>query len=154
KDYPGIWEQALEKNFNIDIGNYPFWLLTSRSMQYAWGGNADIQMIREVARNIGGHGGVVMNSGKAAELGIQDGDLVEISSPLASTKGMAVLRQGIRPDTLLMIGQFGHWATPLAKTFNAPSINKLVPMLLDLTDSSGSSSDLVKVSVKHLHTRS
>ncbi|MCP4471948.1 MAG: molybdopterin-dependent oxidoreductase [Gammaproteobacteria bacterium] len=154
KDYPGIWEQALEKNFNIDIKDYPFWLLTSRSMQYAWGGNADIQMIREVSRNIGGHGGVVMNSGKAAELGIEDGDLVEISSPLASTSGMAILRQGIRPDTLLMIGQFGHWATPLAKTFNTPSINKLVPMLLDLTDSSGSSSDLVKVSIKHIRTPS
>jgi phenylacetyl-CoA:acceptor oxidoreductase len=26
-------------------GDYPFWLLTARSMQYAWGGNVGVQMI-------------------------------------------------------------------------------------------------------------
>ena len=153
-DLPGVWEQALEDNFDIDIKDFPFWLMTSRSMQYAWGGNADIQIIRELSMNVGGHGGVVMNSSRAAELGIEEGDLLEIASPLADTKGFAILRQGIRPDCLLMIGQFDHWATPLAKTFKTPSMNKLVPMLLDLTDSSGSGADLVKVSIKKLRSAS
>jgi phenylacetyl-CoA:acceptor oxidoreductase len=58
-----------------------------------------------------------------------------------------LLSAGIRPDTLLMIGQFDHWATPFAKEFNAPSMNALMPMLLDLTDATGSSADLVKVKV-------
>ena len=35
--------------------DYPFWLLTARSMQYAWGGNVGMQMIKEVADNIAGH---------------------------------------------------------------------------------------------------
>ena len=61
-----------------------------------------------------------------------------------------MLRQGIRPDTLLMIGQFDHWATPLAKDFKVPSMNALMPMLLELTDATGSSADLVKVSVRKL----
>ena len=56
-------------------------------------------------------------------------------------------RQGIRPDTVLMIGQFDHWATPFAKDFGAPSLNALVPMLLDLTDSTGSGADLTKVKI-------
>jgi hypothetical protein len=56
----------------------------------------------------------------------------------------------IRPDTLLMIGQFDHWATPFAKDLAAPSMNALMPMLLDLTDATGSSADLVKVSVQRL----
>ena len=153
-DLPGLWETALEENFKIDIKDFPFWLMTARSMQYAWGGNSDIQIIKEMSANVGGHGGVVMNSGRAAELGINDGDLLEIASPLANTKGFAILRQGIRPDCLLMIGQFDHWATPLAKTFKTPSMNKLVPMLVDLTDSSGSGADLVKVSVKRLRSAS
>jgi phenylacetyl-CoA:acceptor oxidoreductase len=63
-------------------------------------------------------------------------------------RGQAVLRQGIRPDTLLMIGQFGHWKTPLAKDFDTPSMNSLVPIDLDLTDSTGSGADTVRVSVK------
>ncbi len=149
-DYPALWERALEENFDIDIGDYPFWLVTSRSMQYAWGGNVDIQMIHEVAENIAGHGGIIMNAGRAGELGLEMGDEVEVASPVNSTRGRLVLRQGIRPDTILMIGQFDHWATPLAKTFKAPSMNALVPMLLDLTDSTGSGSDLVKVKITKL----
>jgi phenylacetyl-CoA:acceptor oxidoreductase len=147
-DLNQVWESALSRNFNVDIDDYPFWLVTSRSMQYAWGSNAGIPLMREVAKNVRGHAGVVINTTKAAELGLADGDRVEINSPLSGTHGMVVTRQGIRPDTLLIIGQFDHWATPLAKDFDVPSMNKLVPMLLDLTDSTGSGADLVKVNIR------
>jgi phenylacetyl-CoA:acceptor oxidoreductase len=46
-----------------------------------------------------------------------------------------------------MIGQFSHWATPLAKDLETSSMNALVPMIMDLVDSTGSGADLVKVSV-------
>ncbi|HEY5790644.1 MAG TPA: molybdopterin-dependent oxidoreductase [Gammaproteobacteria bacterium] len=150
KNYPELWEKALERNFKVDIRDYPFWAVTTRSMQYAWGGNVGIQLMREVAENVGGHGGVVLNSGRAAELGLADGDLVEIRSPLNVTRGRVVARQGIRPDTVLMVGQFEHWATPFAKDLELPSLNKLVPMLLDLTDSTGSGADLTRVSIKRV----
>jgi phenylacetyl-CoA:acceptor oxidoreductase len=58
-----------------------------------------------------------------------------------------VLRQGIRPDTLLLIGQFDHWATPVAKDFGVPSMNALVPMSLELTDATGSGADIVRVRI-------
>ena len=132
------------------IAEYPFWLITARSMQYSWGGNVGIPMIKEVADNVAGHGSVVMNRAAAARAGIADGDLVEVRSPLNRTKGRVMLCEGIRPDTLLMIGQFDHWATPFAKDLAAPSMNALMPMLLDLTDATGSSADLVKVSVQRL----
>jgi phenylacetyl-CoA:acceptor oxidoreductase len=122
-------------------------------MQYSWGGNVGIPLIREVAGNVAGHGSVVMNRAAAAEAGIADGDLVEVCSPLNHTKGRVMLCEGIRPDTILMIGQFDHWATPFAKDFAAPSMNALVPMLLDLTDATGSSADLVKVKVTRLGGR-
>jgi phenylacetyl-CoA:acceptor oxidoreductase len=88
-----------------------------------------------------------MNCGAADRLGIRDGDLVEVRSPLNHTKGRVMLCEGIRPDTLLMIGQFDHWVTPFAKDLAAPSMNALMPMLLELTDATGSSADLVKVNV-------
>jgi phenylacetyl-CoA:acceptor oxidoreductase len=121
KDFPGIWEQSVVKA-GKDLKEYRFWLLTSRSMQYSWGGNVGIQMIKEVADNIAGHRG--------------------------SVKGLAVLRQGIRPDTMLMVGQFQHWATPFAKDFDVPSMNSLTPMEMDLTDATGSSADIVRVSLR------
>jgi phenylacetyl-CoA:acceptor oxidoreductase len=138
KDFPALWDAG---------ERYPFWLLTSRSMQYAWGGNVGMQMIKEVADNIAGHSGVIMNAGRARELGIEDGDWLSIATAEHSVRARAVLRQGIRPDTLLLLGQFGHWATPVAKDFGMPSMNKLVPMSLELTDATGSGADLVRVSL-------
>jgi phenylacetyl-CoA:acceptor oxidoreductase len=153
RDLSALWEGALERHFQVHIADYPFWLLTARSMQYSWGGNVGIPLIKEVADNVAGHGSVVMNHAAAERLGIADGDLVEVRSPLNQTRGRALLCEGIRPDTLLMIGQFDHWATPFAKEMGAPSMNALMPMLLDLTDATGSSADLVKVKVRRLERR-
>ena len=149
-DLACLWEEALARHFKVRIDDYPFWLITARSMQYSWGGNVGIQLIKEVADNVAGHGSVVMNHAAAARLGIADGDRVEVRSPLDRTEGRVLLCEGIRPDTLLMIGQFDHWATPYAKDFGAPSMNALMPMLLDLTDATGSGADLVKVGVTRL----
>jgi phenylacetyl-CoA:acceptor oxidoreductase len=150
RDLSVLWEGALAKHYNVQIADYPFWLITARSMQYSWGGNVGIQLIKELADNVAGHGSVVINRAAADRIGIGDGEIVEVRSPLNATRGKVVLSEGIRPDTLLMIGQFDHWATPYAKDFHAPSMNALVPMLLDLTDASGSSADLVKVKITSL----
>jgi phenylacetyl-CoA:acceptor oxidoreductase len=91
---------------------------------------------------------VVVNTRRAAALGIAEGDMVEIATPLRAVRGQAVLREGIRPDTLLLIGQFDHWATPVARDFGMPSMNALVPMTLDLTDATGSGADIVRVALR------
>ena len=147
KDFPALWEAVIGQAGGR-AADFPFWLLTARSMQYAWGANAGNQLMHEVADNIAGHRGVVINAGAAAKLGIADGDAIEISTPKRQVRGRAVLRQGIRPDTLLMIGQFDHWATPLAKDFGVASMNALTPMSLELTDATGSGADVVRVTVR------
>ncbi len=147
KDFPKLWETELAR-IGGKTEDFPFWLLTSRSMQYAWGGNVGMQIIHEVAANVTGHGGVIINATRAAELGIADGDPVEIATPVKRVRAKAVLRQGIRPDTLLLIAQFDHWKTPYAKDFGVPSMNSLVPMSMNLTDATGSGADVVRVSVK------
>jgi phenylacetyl-CoA:acceptor oxidoreductase len=91
-----------------------------------------------------------MNTRVAGELGIAEGDTIEVSTPRARITGRAVLRQGIRPDTLLAIGQFGHCATPLAKDFGVPSMNALTTMRMDLTDATGSGADLVRVKLQRV----
>jgi phenylacetyl-CoA:acceptor oxidoreductase len=146
KDFPGLWEAVIGQTGGR-AQDYPFWLLTARSMQYAWGANAGSQLMHEVADNITGHRGVVINAGAAARLGIEDGDAIEIATPRRKVHGRAVVRQGIRPDTLLLIGQFDHWATPLARDFGVPSMNSLATMSLDLTDATGSGADIVRVKI-------
>jgi phenylacetyl-CoA:acceptor oxidoreductase len=150
KDFSALWTQALATSLAPSGGqaqDYPFWLLTARSMQYAWGGNVGMQLIKEVADNVAGHRGVIINTAAAARLGIAEGDAIEIATPQRRVRGIAVLRQGIRPDTLLLIGQFDHWVTPLAKDFGMPRMNALTGMSMELTDSTGSGADIVRVRI-------
>jgi phenylacetyl-CoA:acceptor oxidoreductase len=151
-DVPGRWVQEL-KNAGAKPEDFPLWLLATKSMQYHTGGNVTIALMREVAQNVRGHTGVIMNADTAAEYGIADGDRVEIRSHIGATYGNAVLVQGIRPDTLVIVGQFDHWATPFAKDVEMPSLNTIAPMSLELTDATGSGSDIVRVAVRRMEAR-
>ncbi|MCC6201699.1 MAG: molybdopterin-dependent oxidoreductase [Gammaproteobacteria bacterium] len=147
ESFPDIWINYA-KEVGRDPKDYPFFALTARSMQYSWGANAGIPLINEIAQNVAGHKGVIINRGCARELGIAEGDPVVITSPVGETSGFAVLREGIRPDTVLMIGQFDHWAMPVAKDLQLPSLNNLTSIALSLTDSTGSSADLARVAIR------
>lgn len=148
-DVPARWVRNLE-NAGAKAEDFPFWLLATKSMQYHAGGNASIELMREVAQNVRGHAGVIINAKTAAALGIAEGDRVEIRSHIGATYGKASLAQGVRPDTLVIIGQFDHWATPYAKDLDLPSLNTIAPMTLDLTDATGSGSDIVRVAVRRV----
>jgi len=146
-DMPGLWEKALV-NQGAKPEDFPYWLLTTKSMQFHASGNASIQLMDELSQNVRGHRGVVMNTRTAEQHGIGEGDLVDIVSTVRTTRGPAILNQGIRPDTLLIVGQFDHWATPYAKDIKAPSLNTVAPMSLELTDATGSGSDVVRVALR------
>ena len=142
--YADIWIDCV-RDAGRDPADYPLWALTARSMQYSWGANVGLPIINEVANNISGHRGVIVNRSVAKEMGIAEGDAVVIESVSGITEGKAVLREGIRPDTVLMIGQFDHWKTPYAKDLKLPSLNSLTDISLKLTDGTGSGADLVRV---------
>lgn len=148
-DFPALWEEDLIRRGHTP-DEFPFWLITTKSMQYYAGGNAAIQLMDEVASNLRGHRGVVINAKTARRLGIEEGDRVRITSVIGSTRGRAVLVQGIHPQTLLIVGQFDHWATPYAKDMEAPSLNTIAPMSLELTDATGSGADVVRVRIERL----
>jgi len=136
--------------FGATLEDFPLWLLASKSMQYHASGNTSIALMREVAMNVRGHAGVLINATTARRYGIADDDRVEIRSHIGATYGKAVLTQGIRPDTMVILGQFDHWATPFAKDLGLPSLNTIAPMSLDLIDATGSGADLVRVAVRRL----
>ena len=148
--FPEIWSEHVKESGH-NPNDYPFWGLTSRSMQYSWGANVGIPLMNEVAENISGHKGVIMNRSKAQEMGLSEGDPVVLESVSGITNGYAVLREGIRPDTVVMIGQFDHWKMPVAKDLNLASLNSLTSLSLKLTDSTGSGSDIAKVKISRGH---
>ncbi|MDH3637669.1 MAG: molybdopterin-dependent oxidoreductase [Gammaproteobacteria bacterium] len=145
--FPDIWIDYTRQQ-GADPAEYPLWALTARSMQYSWGANVGIPIINEVAQNVSGHRGVIINRTTARELGLVEGDPVVIESIAGVTHGYAVTREGIRPDTVLMIGQFDHWATPFAKDLKLPSLNSVQSLALELTDATGSTSDIARVKIR------
>jgi phenylacetyl-CoA:acceptor oxidoreductase len=147
KDFPAIWKQTAVAA-GREAGDFPFWLLTSRSMQYSWGANVSLPVLADVARQVTGHFGVMLNRGAARGLGIADGDMIEIESPTGKTQGRAILREGVRPDVAVILQQFGHWATPFARDLGMPSLNQVASMDLTLTDATGSGADLVPVAIR------
>ncbi|MDO8300206.1 molybdopterin-dependent oxidoreductase [Lacisediminimonas sp.] len=147
ESFPDIWVEYA-REYGRDPDEFPFWALTARSMQYAWGANVGLPMINEVANNIAGHRGVIINRSRARELGIAEGERIIMESVSGTTEGEAVLREGIRPDTVLMIGQFAHWKTPFAKDLNLPSLNSLTDLSLKLTDGTGSSADIMRIRLR------
>jgi phenylacetyl-CoA:acceptor oxidoreductase len=149
KPFPDLWRQAAVRHGRSPEG-FPFWLLTSRSMQYSWGANASLPVLADVARHVRGHFGVMLNRGAAGRLGIADGDPVEIESPTGRTRGRAILREGVRPDVVVVLQQFGHWVTPFARDLGMPNLNEVAEMDLALTDATGSGADLVPVAVRRL----
>ncbi len=149
ENFPGIWEDV-PSHFGEDPKKYPFWLLTTKSMQYVHGANASNPMLGDAAGFIMGHRAVMMNSDVGKKLGLRTNDRVWIESPIGKVKARILLREGVRPDVLVALGQFGHWITPVAKEIGMPGMNRLVPITLDTTDGTGSGSDLVRVRVsKH-----
>jgi hypothetical protein len=59
----------------------------------------------------------------------------------------AELIQGIRPDTIRVLGQHGHYKKPVSKELNRPDINVLAPLNIKITCEDGGTSDHVKVKV-------
>ncbi len=147
KDFPGIWKEPGAVK-GRDGREFPFWLLTSRSMQYSWGSNVSLPVMADVAQHVRGHFGVMLNRGAARRLGIAEGDLIEIESATGKTRGRAILREGVRPDVAVILQQFGHWATPFARDLEMPNLNQVASMDLALTDATGSGADLVPVAIR------
>ncbi len=114
--------------------DFDFYVTTSKSMQFSWGANVDIPWLIELGRQVDGHDYIVMNAGAAALRGIKAGDEVWVESEVGKVKGRVRLAQGIRPDTIAIAGQFGHWAMPVARDSGRTSQTPLLPIRYDWTD--------------------
>ncbi len=149
KDFPSYWEDGLIRA-GLALSDFPFWLIGTHSMQYATGSNASIQLMKDVSEVVTGHNGAVMNATRASELGILPGDEIVIASTKDKIVTRVTLVEGVRPDVIVMIGQFGHKVTPIASGLGLPSISSLVDNSLELTDATGSTTDLVRVSIRRV----
>lgn len=113
---------------------YDFYVTITRCMQSGWAMNVDNPWLIELGSHDLNQQGIVMNRMTAAERGITDGEEIWVESPVGKVRGKVKLMEGIRPDTILMAGQFGQWTTPIAKDTGRVSEVLLTPISADWTD--------------------
>ncbi|MFC2014283.1 molybdopterin-dependent oxidoreductase [Chloroflexota bacterium] len=127
---------------------YDFYVTTCRFTDYALGYNVDCPWLIEQATYTPGRDTISMNAIAAAERGIEYGDEIWVESEVGKVKRKVKLTQGIRPDTLLIPGQFGQWAVPIAKDTGRVTQSTLLPLRYSWTDPvTGSQMTLVKAKV-------
>lgn len=128
---------------------YEQWALTAKSIHYAYGANVTVPISSEVSKVSEEFEGVCISPKLAEEKGIERGDEIKVKSPFGEVKGDVIIREGIRPDVVLMVGQFGQKVTPYAKNLKTPNITELMSQRsLDLIDGTGSLAHIAKVNVE------
>jgi len=113
---------------------YDFYVVNCRVAPLSWGANVGLPWVNEIAAQLKGVGEVLMNATTAKKREIKDGNMIWIESPAGKVKQKVKLCQGIRPDCLLISGQFGQWTMPVAKETGRATVSTLVSINNDWTD--------------------
>lgn len=138
---------AVWRNFYGEDREY--WVLTSKSMHYAFGSNVSLELSSEVAQHTEEFEGICLNPATAADLDVGEGESIVVQTDYGEVEGDAIVREGIRPDVVLIVGQFGRTVTPHAENLRIPNINEITTLdSLDLIDGTGSIAQLAKGSLK------
>jgi phenylacetyl-CoA:acceptor oxidoreductase len=124
--FPSVIEEA--------PAEYDFYVVNCRVASTSWGSNVGLPWVNEISAHIKGVGEVLMNTSAAKKRGIKEGDEIWIESPAGKIKQTVRLSQTIRPDSVLISGQFGQWGMPVAKETHRATISTLVPISVAWTD--------------------
>ncbi len=151
KDFTQVWEDYYRK-IGEDPEEYDAWAVSQKKMQYAGTRHNADPIMAEAAKTDLDMGGVVMNSSLAEEKGIEDGDKIVVSSPFGEEEAVASVREGIRPDCVLMSSIFADWSTPAPENrkFEIPNVSDFTGLQLDTLDAGGSGCDLALVKIERL----
>ncbi|MDZ7645409.1 MAG: molybdopterin-dependent oxidoreductase [Woeseiaceae bacterium] len=102
-----IWEQP------VHPGGGDLHLVTPKVALHAEGRGHNIPMvIAHLQPTVGGRGEAYceINPKTARERGIKDGDWIRITSDVGTTECAARYYEGVRPDTIVLPMEYGHWA--------------------------------------------
>ncbi len=113
---------------------YDMHVTVARSIFFGLGANVDVPWLVEAADTARTDSQILINTRTAQAKGIADGDQVWVESPVGKVKHIARLTEGVRPDTIVIPGQFGHWATPVAAETGRVTQTSLTPISYEWTD--------------------
>ncbi len=121
-----------EPQFDGDAGQYPFYFLPYPSNQFLDGSLAHLPWLQEMPDPMTSamwSSWLEINPATAATLGIEQGDVVEVTSQHGTVRTAAYLSPGIAPDVLAMPAGQGHTTfTRYASGRGANPVDLLAPL--------------------------
>jgi phenylacetyl-CoA:acceptor oxidoreductase len=112
---------------------HDFYVIKGRHMSICYG-NAESPWMIEMTEALPEVVDIVMNEDAARARGIKNGDEIWVENDVGKIRRKVKLTQGIRPDTLLVAGEWGKWEMPLARETGRANQSELVPIRRDWTD--------------------
>jgi menaquinone reductase, molybdopterin-binding-like subunit len=146
KDAPLAYADAI---FDGDVSHYPYYFMPYASAQFYDGSLAHLPWLQELPDPMTSGmwcSWVEINEKKARELGIAQGDLIEVTSTQGSVRAPAFLNPGIAPDAVAMpVGQGHTNFTRYATNRGVNPISILAPTTIAETGTLAWSATRVKI---------
>lgn len=134
---------------------FDLYAISFKDVQLNFAENLSIPWISDIVYNDPVHRGVLINPKTAADRGIDDGDLLTITSSYGSIKGLAKVTEGVHVDTLAVSNALTRWTGYHAVVKpGGGNFNRLLPADLKNTDGcSGQMECAAKVKVEVFRKR-
>ena len=114
---------------------YDLWAISFKDVQLNFSENLSIPWIDDIVYKDPVHVGILINPKTAAAREIEDGDLIQLTSPYGEIKGLAKLTEGIHPETLGVSNALTRWVDYHAVIRpGGGHFNRLMPADLKNTD--------------------
>jgi anaerobic selenocysteine-containing dehydrogenase len=134
---------------------YDMYAITFKDVQLNFSENLSIPWIADVVYKDPVHMGILINPATAEHKGIEDGDLIEITSPYGGLKGLAKVVEGVHPETVAVSNALTRWVHYHAVVKpGGGNFNRLLPANLRNTDAcSGQMETTARVKVTKLRSK-
>jgi anaerobic selenocysteine-containing dehydrogenase len=134
---------------------YDLYAITFKDIQLNFTENLSIPWIEDIVFKDPVHMGILINPITAAERDIEDGDLIQVTSPYGQIKGLAKIVEGVHPDTVAVSNALTRWVKGHSVIRRGGGgFNRLLPADLKNTDAcSGQMETSAKVKVAKLRSK-
>lgn len=153
-DYQALPLPILDPLHN-EPAEYDMYAITFKDVQLNFTENLSIPWIKDIVYKDPVHMGLLINPKTAAAKGIEDGDLIQLTSPYGQIKGLAKLSEGVHPETVAVSNALTRWVKYHAVVKpGGGNFNRLLPADLKNTDAcSGQMETTARVKITKLRSK-
>jgi anaerobic selenocysteine-containing dehydrogenase len=154
EDYQALPDSRLDP-VHEEPAEYDMYAITFKDVQINFSENLSIPWISDIVYKDPVHMGILINPKAAEQRGIQDGDVMQITSAYGKIIGLAKVTEGVHPETVAVSNALSRWVDYHAVIKpGGGNFNRLLPADLRNTDAcSGQMETVAKVKVTKLRSR-